>query len=85
MNLSQEEAQALQQVGQAGKLSTQLYDQGVFSEPAFVLYGVLERLVIRKQVSYLGRTGDDRNATYSYALPVAAFNADQAELIRTAA
>ena len=85
MNLSQEEAQALQQVGQTGQLSARLYDHGVFSEPAFVLYGVLERLVIRKQLAYLGRTGDDRNATYSYALPAAALNAGHADLIRTAA
>jgi hypothetical protein len=85
MNLSREEVQVLHRVSQAGALSTQLYDHGVFSEPAFVLYGVLERLVIRKQLAYLGRTGDDRNATYTYALPSAAPAADAVDLIRTAA
>jgi hypothetical protein len=80
MNLSQEEAGALVRVEQAGELSVRLYTAGVFSEPDFVLYGVLERLVIRGRLAYLGRSRDDRNATYSYALPHAA-----AEPIRSAA
>jgi len=80
MNLSQDETRALDRVERAGELSVRLYTQGVFSEPDFVLYGVLERLVIRGRLAYLGRSRDDRNATYNYALPQGV-----AEPIRSAA
>jgi hypothetical protein len=68
-DLSREEARALDQVNPLGRMSAQLYRQGIYSEANFVLHGVLQRLVIRGRLVYLGRTGDHRNVTYHYALP----------------
>ncbi len=68
-DLSEEEAQILCRVQVQGRLSASLYNAGIFSEPDFVLYGVMERLVIRRRLSYLGRSGDQQNAAYHYALP----------------
>jgi hypothetical protein len=67
--LSLDETQALAGFGPDGRVSISLYTAGVFSEPAFVLYGIMERLVIRKRLSYLGQTGDQKNAAYHYAFP----------------
>jgi hypothetical protein len=80
-DLSREEARALEQIGQKGRMSAQIYRQGAYSEADFVLYGVLERLVIRGRLVYLGRTGDHRNVTYNYALPEISSN----EAVRAAA
>ena len=70
-DLSREEARALQQIDKLGRTRAQLYRQGLYSEADFVLHGVLERLVIRRRLVYLGRTGDHRNVTYNYGLPAA--------------
>jgi hypothetical protein len=68
-DLSREEARALGQIDRQGKMSAQLYRQGTYSEADFVLHGVLERLVIRRRLVYLGRTGDHGDVTYNYGLP----------------
>ncbi len=49
-------------------MSVALYRQGVFSEPDFIRFGVLERLVIRGFLTYLGIQGDQMNASYHYGL-----------------
>jgi hypothetical protein len=79
-----EERQALDRVEQLGTLSAQLYRQGDYSEADFILYGVLERLVIRRRLVYLGLTGDQKNATFNYGLPGTAERAPAAE-VRVAA
>jgi hypothetical protein len=69
-NLSQDEKAALAEVRKQGRVRVQLHQKGIFSEQDFVLYGVLERLVIRKEIVALGREGDQMNAAFSYALAV---------------
>jgi hypothetical protein len=66
--LSLEETQALIRARGEGRLSVSLYRKGEFSEADFVLFGVLERLVIRRRLAYLGRSGDQFNAAYHYGL-----------------
>ena len=83
-DLSQDEARALHQIGDLGRASAQLYRQGIYSEADFVLHGVLQRLVIRRLLVYLGRTGDHRNVTYNYALPAGSASAPS-EPVRAAA
>jgi hypothetical protein len=70
-DLSPEEARALDQIDASGRTSAQIYRQGAYSEAAFVLHGVLERLVIRRRLIYLGRSGDQGEVTYNYGLPAA--------------
>jgi hypothetical protein len=70
-DLSQDERAALALVQRQGRVRVQLHQKGVFSEPDFVLYGVLERLVIRKEIVALGREGDQMNAAFSYVLMAA--------------
>jgi len=67
-HLSQDETTALALLKRQGRVRVQLHQGGVFSEQDFVLYGVLERLVIRKEIVPLGRDGDQMNAAFSYAL-----------------
>ncbi len=56
-----------------GRLSVALYTDGIFSEWSFIRFGVLERLVIRGRLAFLGRSGDQKNAAYHYEiLPVGA-------------
>jgi hypothetical protein len=66
-NLSREEAHALDRATKQGGLSARLYRQGVYSEADFVLLGVLQRLVIRGRLVYLGLSGEGGDAVYSYA------------------
>ena len=67
--LSEEEARTLDYVATRGAVSVSLYREGDFCEPDFIRYGVLERLVIRGLVTYLGGKGDQVNYAYHYALP----------------
>ncbi len=75
-DLSREEAWALDRIDPSGRTNAQIYRQGVYSEADFVLHGVLERLVIRRRLVYLGRSGDPSNVSYNYALPDAATRSD---------
>ena len=81
--LSEDETRVLNLATGAGTMTAQIYRDGVFSEPDFVLLGVLQRLAIRGRLAFLGLSDDRDNAAYSYAL-----TADQAyapELARNAA
>ncbi len=68
-DLSTEETEAFDRARARGGISVALYRQGAFSEPDFIQFGVLERLVIRGLLSPLGRQGDQFNASYHYGLP----------------
>ena len=67
-DLSPQEQSALDRLTAQGQIRVQLHQDGVFRVEDFILYGVLERLVIRKRIVYLGREGDQLNGAYSYAL-----------------
>lgn len=67
-DLSREESAVLARASGERAITATLYCGGEFSEPEFVLFGVLERLVIRKRLTFVGRSGDQLNAAYHYAL-----------------
>ncbi len=68
LDLRPDEHALLEEARHAGALTVALYEEGVFSEPDFIRYGVLERLVICGRLRSLGRSGGQLNAAYHYAL-----------------
>jgi hypothetical protein len=80
IDLNPDETALLDEARRAGRVSVALYEGGVFSEPDFIRYGVLERLVIRKRVAFIGRSGDQKNAAYHYELAPAGAQVREAAL-----
>ncbi len=69
IDLHPDECALMDEAHDRGRVTVALYEAGIFSEAEFIRYGVLERLVIRGRIAALGRSGDQQNAAYHYALP----------------
>ena len=69
--LSAEETAELQRAEASGAISVHLYRGGVFSEPDFVRYGVLQRLEIRHLLVCEGLVRQDGDTGYAFSLPEA--------------
>ena len=66
--LSAEEAVEFERAQASGAASVQLYKGGVFSEPDFVRYGVLQRLEIRRLLVSQGLSRHDGDMSFAFGL-----------------
>lgn len=64
--LSEAESRAMQDASASGALTARIYRDGVFSEPDFVLLGVMQRLAIRGHLALVDLHGGQTNAAYTY-------------------
>jgi hypothetical protein len=67
--LSAEESIELEHAQTSGPVSVHLYRGGVFSEPDFVRFGVLQRLEIRGLLDYRGLSRQNGDMSFTFALP----------------
>jgi len=67
-HLSTQEIEVLAEAQAQGELTAVIFNKGVFSEPDFVRYGVMQRLAIRGHLTFLGHTGGQQDAAYHYGL-----------------